>query len=310
MSIMLQTWQLARLAPDPAKIPAAAVRLARLAGARVFALKVTDGTGLFGEFAERQVLYQRTASALREVGVEVAAWGFHYGRAYGAYVRAEAAAVLRARDRLGFTTYFVDAESAWEQSAREGDAAALVEPLKRKGLTVWLEAWKYPSYHPAMRWDEWAEVLNGGWAPQVYWEQATNAAAQVERSHREHIAIADLPFWPVLPAFCERDWCPTADEFRAAVAKAHELGAAGVGAWKAEWLTEHWPARKPFVDALAGWPDDDTPPEPPEPPEPEPCDVTKILARARDLSRDAEALLRAAQALERDIEAMEHDRGH
>lgn len=302
--VMLQVWKLHELHPDRSLIPAVAVRLMRLSGARVWAFKVVDGGGLYSEFANDQRLYTDTAAALHKAGYEIAAWGYHYGRKWLGFVgpEREARAVLRAREILAFDTYFVDAEAEWERTARAGDATKLVRPLKEAGLSVWLESFRYPTLHP-IRWHEWARVLNGGWAPQVYWEQATNAAAQVERSHREHMAIADLPFWPVFPAYCRNDpyWCPTAKQFYAAVAKAHDLGAVGVGAWKAEWLSAGWPLRRPFVDALKTWPD--TPPDP-DPPDQDPCDVGEALNLAYDLKRQADALLTEVQTLAKDAKAL------
>lgn len=291
--VMLQSWRLTLLDSDIARIPAVAVRLAKLSGARVWAFKVSDGAGLYSEFAQHTRLYTDTAAALRDAGIEVAAWGFHYGRKWLGLVgpEREAKAVLRAREILAFSKYFVDAESRWEQSAREGDAAKLVKPLKDAGLEVWLESFRYPAYHPGILWEEWGEVLNGGWAPQVYWLQASNAAAQVEQSYREHKAVADLPFWPVFPAFCQSGWCPAPAQYRAAIAKAEKLGAAGIGAWKAEWLTENWPAHKSFVDALAEWTGSDAPPEP------QPCDPADAIALADNLKRQADTLLAEAQTL-------------
>lgn len=231
--------------------PERAVFIARKLGATDISLKMVDGTKPYWELGcwkglkwdpdcNKEFLpkYKRIAALAKQYGISVSGWGYHYGRTRLGkdIIGGEIQAVYEAREAIGFSTYYIDAEIEWRNRSKPGDAAKLCRGLKDGGLWIALESFRFPTFHTGMKWREWSEHVDG-WAPQVYWLLAHNPIAQMTRSIDEHRAIANLPIIPILPTFKERGWEPTERELKDAAETANTLGVSGIGVWDASWFS-------------------------------------------------------------------------
>ncbi|MCK4825469.1 hypothetical protein KA005_57505 [bacterium] len=101
-------------------------------------------------------------------------------------------------------------------------------------------AYRYPSYHPEFPWDclEFFDYH----APQVYWVLRHDPAEQLAASHKELIALKDMPVIPVGSAYTEPsygNWKPTAADLKEFDAKCKSMGLMGC-----QWFT--WRGAKPL----------------------------------------------------------------
>ncbi len=150
------------------------------------------------------------ASALRARGIQV--WGWHY--VYGEDPLGEARIAIRRVQELNLDGYVIDAENEYKQPGRAASARRFMHELRSSlpDLPMALSSYRFPRYHPQVPWAEFLEHCDYN-MPQVYWEQAHNPAAQIDRCMREFQALN--PYRPVIPtgpAYKWNGWRPTNDD--------------------------------------------------------------------------------------------------
>ncbi len=186
---------------------------AQAAGLTHVLIKIADGPYAYNVDKETKIdLVPPVVEALQAKGIQV--WGWHY--VYGYNPVAEAQMAVKRVKELGLRGYVIDAEAEFEKSGSAGVAKTFMTEL-RKGLPqkpVALCAYRWPSYHPQFPWDAFMEKCDYN-MPQVYWMQAHNPAAQLQRTAREFNAMRYVrPIMPTGPVFREAGWGPTAAEIQ------------------------------------------------------------------------------------------------
>ncbi len=186
---------------------------AQAAGLTHVLIKIADGPYPYNVDKTTKVdLVPPVVAALHAKGIQV--WGWHY--VYGYNPVAEAQMAVQRVKELGLRGYVIDAEAEFEKPGMAAVAKTFMNEL-RKGLPqkpVALCAYRWPSYHPQFPWDAFMEKCDYN-MPQVYWMQAHNPAAQLERTVREFNAMHYVrPIMPTGPVFREAGWGPTAVEIQ------------------------------------------------------------------------------------------------
>lgn len=272
--------------------PEAIVARARAAGLSHVLLKIADTVYDFGISRTNRDLVAPVVAALRANGIR--AWGWHYVRGDDP-VREAQVAVGRTRE-LGLDGYVIDAESEYKQPGREVAARQFMEVL-RAGLPttpIALSSYRYPSYHMTLPWSAFLERCDIN-MPQVYWEQAHNSDAQLQRSVYEFNRLPVVrPVIPTLSAYGVGGWRPTADDITRFLHMAVTLGLTAANAYSWDWAGA--PGNEDLWNAVAHFP---------WPPPPEP-DITERLFEALNagdaqriaaLYQDNAAHVTAAQTL-------------
>ena len=169
--------------------------------------------------------------ALHSKGIQ--AWGWHYVYGYDPVGEANIA-VNRVND-LGLDGYVIDAEVEYKQSGRDVAATTFMNKL-RQGIPntpVALCSFRFPSYHRELPWTEFLDKCDYN-MPQVYWQEAHNAGAQLERSVSELLALTpSRPVIPTGPVYKVGGWVPYASDITEFLSTAQNLGlsAANFFAW-------------------------------------------------------------------------------
>lgn len=266
---------------------------AQVAGISHVIVKVLDGTrrgNSPGYPAEGNVwdgvdLVPPLIQEFRRVGIEV--WGFHAVYGYAA----EAAVALSTMDKLGLDGWVIDAESSMK-GKHTAARRYMVDVRANTSLPLALSSYRYPSLHPELPWKEYLENGIDINMPQVYWEQAHNAAVQLNRSVLEfenlyaQLRIPHVPIFPTGAAYSSGNWTVTDSDINSFMTEAKQLVAQkrimdGVNFWEWYWAkdkTRVWPTIGAFE-----W---GTNPVPPPPNVPYAIGRGRVLATAGLSIRD------------------------
>ena len=213
--------------------PEEAAAKAKAAGIDWVCIKFQDGAYVTDGYAGEKDFKQKTpvyVQAFRDAGIRVTGWGYVYG---DNMAEAEGATTLRAVREYGLDCWLIDVEIEYEQPGQSIAAVKYCNALRSEpGLAVGLSSHRFPSLHGTAPWAEFLARVDFH-APQVYWEQAHNAGAQLRRSYNELIALRALPFVPVGAAYPSGSWAPTAGEMDDFYQVVKELGLTG-------WLWYEW----------------------------------------------------------------------
>ena len=169
--------------------------------------------------------------ALHSKGIQ--AWGWHY--VYGYNPEGEANIAVNRVNDLGLDGYVIDAEVEYKLPGRDVAATTFMNKL-RQGIPntpVALCSFRFPSYHRELPWTEFLDQCDYN-MPQVYWQEAHNAGAQLERSVSELLALTpSRPVIPTGPVYKVGDWVPYASDITEFLSTAKSLGlsAANFFAW-------------------------------------------------------------------------------
>ncbi len=215
---------------DPTKI----VTWLKELGMSWVAVKVTDGAGNFNLRPTQIVggkvvrwaddILQPLVSALKAAGIAVWGWGYVYG-----YDPAgEAAKAIERVRKFDLAGWIIDAEGEYKGKAVAADI--YMKGLRGLGVPVGLCSFRFPKLHPEFPWRNFLAGCDFH-MPQVYWMQATNAGAQLQRSVKELMGIKNLPVVPVGPACSEGGWAPTVAQLDEFDRTAKALGCPGVSWW-------------------------------------------------------------------------------
>lgn len=216
-------------------------------------------------------------------GIKISLWGYFYGVSTNnaiAEANAAAAIINKYKNSFGIDVFLIDVESEYKADGSKAWATnfmntltALINPLIWLGLC----SYRYPSAHPELPWLEFLNKCDFH-APQVYWEQSSNPAFQLQKSYDELTALKPLPYYPFGSAYCNGDWCATPAQVIEFADKAMSLKLPGAGYWawhSAVGIAGMW-------SALAGITYVISPPDPPV--EPPPAPVTPTLLQAHVLA--------------------------
>jgi len=211
---------------DVAKIVAAC----KEAGLRHVFLKVADGPYSYPP-ASKNYNLRPLVDAFHAAGIEV--WGWQY--IYLNMPTQEADVAARRVKELSLDGFIIDAEVECKgQAAR---AKIYCDRLRQllPGVSIGLSSYRYPSYHGNFPWKEFRERVDFD-APQVYWEQAHNAGAQLQRSYGEFDNMTPrLPYVPTGAAYSNKGWTATAADIDQFIDRALEIG---LSAWNF-WSMQH-----------------------------------------------------------------------
>jgi hypothetical protein len=163
---------------------------------------------------------------LHAAGIQ--AWGWHY--VYGDDPSGEARVGAQRACALGLDGYVIDAEVEYKAPGKAAAARRYMAELRAglKDLPIALSSFRFPSYHPEFPWKEFLSRCDLN-MPQVYWQSAHNAGAQLTRCVREFSAIAPLrPILPTGATYAAGSWMPTPADMRDFIAAARSLELPGV----------------------------------------------------------------------------------
>ncbi len=224
-------------------------QFAAAAGLTHVLIKIADGPYPYNVDKETKIdLVPPVVAALQAKGIQ--AWGWHYLYGYNPVSEAQMA-VRRVKD-LGLRGYVIDAEEEFKKPGMDAVARTFMTEL-RKGLPqkpVALCSYRWPSYHPQFPWDAFLEKCDYN-MPQVYWMEAHNPAAQLQRSVRELSALRYVrPIMPTGPVFREHGWGPTVEEIQEYLQACRDLNLSATNFFAWDYgrsnLTELWDAIAAF----------------------------------------------------------------
>jgi len=204
------------------------------AGLSYVLIKVANGIYAYNYDWDMEIdLVPPVAEALHSKGIQV--WGWHY--VYGDYPTSEASIAIRRVQELNLDGYVIDAESEYKEAGKAAAARQFMTELKTglgDSVPIALSSYRYPSLHP-IPWNEFLEKCDYN-MPQVYWMEAHNPRAQLEKTIREYESPSILYHPPILPvgaAFTEYGWTPSTEEIIEFMdtARALNLNAASFWEW-------------------------------------------------------------------------------
>ncbi|MEN6410338.1 MAG: nuclear transport factor 2 family protein [Anaerolineaceae bacterium] len=223
------TWQLSQTEGGNAQNIAS---VARAAGLTHVLLKIADGTATYKDPKGISTTTEYV-QALRSQGIEV--WGWHY--IYGMDPTGEANKAIQRLRELNLDGYIIDAEKEFDTSGRGPAARTFMNVLRGAfpSLPVALSSYRWPSYHMAFPWTDFLSKCDYN-MPQVYWEQAHNAGAQLTRCVNE-FQTRITPFRPIIPTgptYKWNGWSPTEADIKDFLdtAKALNLTAVNFFSWQ------------------------------------------------------------------------------
>lgn len=246
-------WQIARCENGNA---AAIANAARAAGLTHVLIKIADGIYSYNVDKNTKVdLVPPVVEALRSKGIQV--WGWHY--VYGYNPAGEAQIAIQRVNQFALDGYVIDAESEYKLPGRDVAARRFMEDLRRgiPSTPVALCSYRYPTLHPQLPWKDFLDKCDLN-MPQVYWQAAHNAGAQLRRCVREFQAISPVrPIVPTGPVYKVGDWTPTPADVVEFLDTARALNLAAANFF--EWYYGRT-ILKPDWDAIAAYPWTATPP--------------------------------------------------
>ena len=282
--------------------PAAILAAAQTAGFSHVLVKIADGVKPFGIDPAGSDYTLRVVQALRGAGIAV--WGWHY--VYGNNPSAEADVAIRRTQTLGLDGYVVDAEQEYKQPGKAAAARQFMAAVRSAldNIPIALSSYRFPNYHPELPWAVFLEKCDLH-MPQVYWEQAHNAGAQLRESKRQCDALPNArPYIPTGATYGTSVWNPTAVDVTDFLNTARDLGlpAANFFDWDfcrkslpklwAAIADFDWPAPSQLVPGVIT-PGTTLPPPPPEPD----AFATSFLAALNSRQAEQIAILYAPVAL-------------
>ncbi len=178
--------------------------LAKQANLTHVLIKIADGAYSQNIAANGEDMALHLAQALRTRGIKVLGW--HY--IYGNDPTGEANKAIQRIRQINVDMYVIDAESEFKLPGKAQAAANFMNQMRAAfpALPMALSSFRWPSLHPEFPWKEFLAKVDVN-MPQVYWMQAHNPGAQLQRSVREFQAMSIVrPIIPTGAAFIESGW--------------------------------------------------------------------------------------------------------
>lgn len=218
-------------------------------------IKIADTRYPFGYDRNNNDLVPSVTQALKNRGIQV--WGWHYVK--GNDPSGEARVAVARTTELQLDAYVIDAEHEYKWRGKDAAARQFMADL-RQGLPnhpIALSSYRFPTYHRELPWSAFLEKCDFN-MPQVYWEQAHNAGAQLERSVGEfddtRLVGYQRPVIPTGSAYGAGGWVATANDQEVFYQKAVELGLTAANTYSWDWATSS--GHHDLWDAVArfNWP--------------------------------------------------------
>jgi hypothetical protein len=176
-------------------------------------IKIADGIALSNYDTAKKIDYVApVVTALRAKGIQT--WGWHY--VYGDDPLREARLAAQRVSELSLNGYVIDAEIQYKQPGKSTAAKSFMTELRRylPNTPVALSTYRYPSYHMEFPFNSFLEKCDLA-MPQVYWEQAHNADAQLLRCIQEYrTLVLPRPVIPTGPTYKVGSWSPVVKDIK------------------------------------------------------------------------------------------------
>ena len=201
--------------------PTSILSVAQAADLSHVIVKIADGETAFGLDASGIDFTAPVVQALRAAGIAV--WGWH--SVHGIDPLAEAAIAITRAQALALDGYVVEVKDEYSLTGMDKIARWFMSVL-RNALTIpiALSSYRFPNYHPELPWSTFLEFSDLN-MPQVTWEQAHNAGAQLRESKQQCDALPNArPYIPTGPAYSTPSWSPTIEEINDFLNTAKALG--------------------------------------------------------------------------------------
>lgn len=230
--------------------------LARTLGATIW-IKAYDG----GRWLDLGAPFAEIAHQLQTDGVEVGAWGYHYGGA------GEVDRLLECFTyRHGIRGYkgpqaglLIDAEAEFERPGGHWKARHQVQGIldAKLPVPVYYTSFAFPDLHPTFPFADFNR-LSGGHVPQVYfnhvgWPSPADSVLQANLQHYAHkLKVAGIML-PIYDAGSESGWRTTAQELAEALLGARMWKVPTIWTWSLEY--HGWPdlvALRHYMDHAEG----------------------------------------------------------
>jgi hypothetical protein len=221
--------------------PAAIVSAAKAANLSHVLIKIADGMNHSNVDKTTGTDYvPPLVNALHAAGIQ--AWGWHY--IYGTDPTGEAWNGGRRARALGLDGYVIDAESEFKKSGMDVAARRYITDLRGYLGTIpsALSSFRFPSYQKEFPWSEFLQKTDFN-MPQVYWEQAHNAGAQLTRSFREFQSLTPFrPYMATGSAYGNNGWAPTPADITEYLKTAVSLNIPAVNFYSWDYCRKNLPA--------------------------------------------------------------------
>jgi hypothetical protein len=201
--------------------PASILAEAQAAGLSHLIVKIADGVNASDIDASGVDFTTPVVLALRAAGIAV--WGWH--QIHGDNPEGEAAIAIERTQALGLDGYVVNAEDEYQRPGMASAARQFMSTVREAlKIPIALSSYRFPNYHPELPWSTFLEFCDLH-MPQVYWEQAYNAGAQLRESKRQCDALPNARLYiPTGVTYGTSSWNPTAEEINDFLNTAKALG--------------------------------------------------------------------------------------
>lgn len=200
-----------------------------LAGMQHLLIKIADGKYDHNIRDGRDLAAELAAACLAR-GIEP--WGWQY--IYLSYPISEAEKAIQRIEQTGMVGFVINAE--YECKNKPSQTAQYVSRLREsmpRPYPIGLSSYRFPSLHPELSWKTFRNACDFD-LPQVYWEQAHNPSAQLNRSLAEFEAMTpSLPYIPTGSAYKWNGWAPTEGDITEFLGALKVNGLQAVNFW--EW---------------------------------------------------------------------------
>lgn len=219
--------------------------VAKAAGYSHVPIKIADGAYPNNVDPKTNADYcPAVVSALHAKGIQ--AWGWHY--VYG-NPKPEAQIAIHRIQELGLDGYIIDAEVEYQDPGKNVAAGIFMTELRKAlpNLPIALCSFRYPSLHGQFPWKVFLDKCDYN-MPQVYWQGAHNAGAQLQRCVREFKAMTPVrPIIPTGPVYRADGWGATPAEILEFLDTAKSLNLPGVNFFTWDYRIK----LKPLWDVIA-----------------------------------------------------------
>lgn len=191
-------------------------------------IKMVDGGYLYNVH-QGVDLVPPLVEALRRRGILPVGWAYVYGN-----VAAEVTAIVKRVRDLNLTVFVINAEKEFKAAGMAAKATELMRQLRQQlpEVALGLSTYRFPSLHAPFPYKEFLAWCDFN-MPQVYWQEARNPEAQLERALKENRALANMEIVPTGSTYKEAGWQPTADEVQRFMQACMDQGLDAVNFW--EW---------------------------------------------------------------------------
>jgi hypothetical protein len=248
-------------------------------GIQRLAIKVLDGTFRYNVQDGDQAL-QDYIDVLREAGLTVEGWGYHYPD----YASVQGQAIAERCRKFELETYHVNIEKEYQRPAGMKQSIRSMLNKVPTSAEILICSYRYPTAHPGIPWEAALTHPNtDGASPQVYWALRHDPVAQLGRCFREYEGWTQK-IYPIGPTFGATFawqgevvyWEPTVEDLSEFRQWCEDRGIPKIYYYRLGWLLSR--GRFDWLEAACGRQAGPPPPPPPQPEEIVPIKTVAINA--------------------------------